>query len=588
MDLMSLLFGNKQPQPAAPAPAPQQFPNAGAAAATVTYPDAQTWLSNYVKAQGDLSRANPRSFMNWVTGNQTKAAEENARLQGPAEFLKMLTAGPTFTTANTAAQTGQLGFGQDLSYINRFRAANGMPPVDPGNIAGTFTGAAPTAKPSLPPDTGAAPPQDATPFAPSAQPPVAVAPLAPPQGTPPGSDMSTLFQRLGDAMPQGMPTGAPSPIAPPAGAAASPNPLDAQRALFGQMAASMSGLPKFAGQLPEINKVINQGVEPGRAVNYGTGAVADVNTGRPLTVGVNEDAANKAGGVAAAQQDEHLRVERELNQQQANLTRGNQANQAGLTKSVDAAKIATENAYKPPVLMRAPDGSILGVTTTQMAEAQTTGALNGYRPLTDEDQKALGEYGVKYAKDQASLPDVRKTQNTIHVMLDQADTFPTGTFGGIKQSAGRVLAGLGVDPGKLGNPAGADVIFKNTMNLAMDRLKSSFGAQREAGFIVEKAMQANPNIETQPEAFKFMLHTMDEEANRQADFLTGQQTFRKDHGTIDGYTEQFDRTNPVAVYANRAMVKTYGAPEGSQFLGRTPQGFAAFRGLDGKKFAVKP
>lgn len=592
------------PQPATAAPPTPAAPSLPTAPPS----DYATFIKNLADAAAaniHMKTWTQRGLLTAANGDDLTAARANVVAGAPQAY-------DAYQSGHTGVQSGQLDLGQNLAFINNWRLAHGQAPVDVNNLSGTFYGPTATTKPfgvptdamdarrvTAPSDAPAtddrialltgladamptmpgASPQGATPFAPSLQPPVTVAPLAPPQGTPTGSDLNALFTRVANSMPPGMPQ-MTAPVAAQPGGTPAPanNPLDAQRRFFGSQAAAMGGLPKFSGVLPEVLKIANQGNPDGTQTNLGTGQVSDVINGRPESGSVGELLAGRAGRVAAAQEIPRVVGEQLIDN-----------NKAGQERQTNAARIASENAYKPPTLMRAPDGSIVGVTPMQMAEAARTGALNGYRPLTEEDTKALGSMGETYVKEQASLPDVRRTQAVIHRMLDQADAFPTGTFGEMKQSAGRLLVGLGADPDQIakviGNPASADALVKDSLSLAMDRLRQSFGQAREAGFVLAMTQKANPGIETQPEAFRLMLNSLDQEAQRQADYLTTQQQYRAQHGSIDGFTEAFDAARPVAAYANTAMVNTFGAPAGSRFLGRS-QGKPVFQTPDGKKMMV--
>jgi hypothetical protein len=624
---------------------PPVAPTNPAQPATAVTPGAQPQLTpnygDFYKDYLDAAAAREKAYgaqggaWSWFTGTGRDAALASAKVNAPSAYFDLL-------NKQTGAQAGELDTDQTLQFLNRSRVSQGLAPLDASQLPAGFGIRAPNAGPSTaPPNAPQRAPQvdgnagdnraalftgladamprmpDAafSPFAPSMQPPVSVAPLLPPQGVPAirppravqpaplaplappqtnaaPTNVPTILQSA-DALrnlampsaqtstpPFGQPPAIPQVSAPQASAPVqpAPNPLDAQRAMFGRIASAMAGLPKYAAAVPEYLKAARAGLPEATDVNLDTGQVSDPISGQPETGDVGGLLARRAGQVATAQQIPHVEAEDYL----ARLN-------AGLTRGTDAARISGENAYKAPILMRAPDGSVVGVTPMQMAEATRTGALNGYRPLTEEDTKALGAMGETYVKEQAALPDVRKAQNTIQVMLDQAKAFPPGTFGDIRASAGRLLAGIGADQDQVskivGSPAGADVIMKNTMTLAMDRLRQSFGQAREAGFVLNMAMKANPNIETQPDAYSFMLNTMNQEAQRQADYLTAQQTYRAQHGTIDGFTEAFDQARPVATYANQALVDTYGAPAGSRFLGRS-QGKPVFTAPNGKKFMV--
>jgi hypothetical protein len=561
-------------------------------------------------------KVRPASVWSWVTGSGRDAAIANANAAAPGAYFDLL-------AKRSGAESGALDVGQTLEFLNRYRATQGLKPIDESVLTG---GSAPTSAPA-PSPMSQAPAQPSSSSIPSS----ANAPAEPDQvalfsrlaanavpspaptlptaqmttNAPAQPDQGALFARLAanapsvnlsNAPPANPSLEPPQPIfsangiSPPTPPNAPINPLEAQRAFFARMGSSMAGLPKYANTFADYLKLAQSGLTPELgAVALPDGRVVDALSGQPVSGDVNSRYATRAGQVATAQAVPHVAAENAINDHTTGNTILTQNNQANLERGTNSARVAAENAYKPPVLMRAPDGSIVGVTPGQMAQANGTGALTGYRPLTEEDTKALGAFGEQYAKDQATLPDVRNTQNTIRVMLDQAKSFPPGTFGDVRASAGRILTGLGADPDQVakvvGNPAGADVILKNTLTLAMQRLKQNFGQSREAGFIVEKTMQANPNIATQPEAYSFMLNTMNQEAQRQADYLTAQQQYRTQHGTLDGFAVEFDRTHPVAAYANQAMLDTYGVPPGSVFLGRS-QGKPVFQSSNGKKFMV--
>src|SRR6185437_1214820 len=125
----------------------------------------------------------------------------------------------------SAAQTGQLGVGQRIQFMNGFRAPDGQPPIDPNNIPGAFT---PT------PANGAGAPVASAPVGAPSAPPVSGAPVAPPNA--------------GAQAPGAMPAIPSMPGAPVAPNTQSPavNPADAMRAMYVRMARAAAGLPDFA------------------------------------------------------------------------------------------------------------------------------------------------------------------------------------------------------------------------------------------------------------------------------------------------------------------------------------------------------
>ncbi|HLY56163.1 MAG TPA: hypothetical protein VKS60_11435 [Stellaceae bacterium] len=595
----SNILGN-QPSPNA-APAPQAPPNGmlptgGDPSANVLPP-----YDPYYKAYSDnaflRSLASSGFWGHGALGGILKAVSDknDVPLTAPATYMAQQGAEQGVQGGAVDLNTKRLAFLQNLALMQRA----GLDPsmflhaVNSGGAAPSAAapyGAAPSANP-IPyvPGAGPGPTQAAA----AALPPGGAAAVATPGGNflPPTADATSRalsqFLSYRATPPAAPPAAAPvrpiaGPQAPAAGIAAPTNPADAVRAHFAQLAQLYSGLPAYSSQALEYEKMAQTGALPNTIADPVTGRMVDAVTGQPISTDASTYLAQRAGLTAGAEASARLPYEEAASGYDA-AAHGQQQRQT------DAARIYGEAATAAPITMRAPDGSIVAVSRAQLPELAASGNLGGYRPLTPEDEKAFGALGEQYAKDQASLADARKLQQTVAVMQDQARAFQPGTWGDLRATGARFLTGLGFDgnalASTLGNPASADVMAKDTLRLAMQQLRDSFGGQREAGFIVEKAMNANPNIQTQDEAYRFMTNVIGQEAARQADYITGQEAYRAKHGTIAGFPEQFDRTNPVANYTNQAYADTYGAPAGSKFLGRH-QGHPVFQGADGRKFAI--
>lgn len=351
------LFGGTSTQPAAPPAQPKPFAPASVQAQTAGFPDQATWLANYIKAQRDAAGARmlqQRGLINLFTGNDKNAAGENAAVNGPAEYFKQLSAQPEFNSANADAQQRQNGVVKDLAQTGLQTGQD----VDPNNIPAilpAYTAAMRQAFPELTPggDTTPSPqpapaPQGATPFAPSLQPPVTVAPLPPPQanaGTPGNVPAimraANAVQSL--AMPPPAPAAAPNaaPNAAPAGVplaaptaqmapAAVASTLQKHRALLDLYAR----LDLFKGNATGAKALYDEaarGIPTGAAVD-GRGNVVEGAQGGSLgglTGGQFE--AKNAGLVAGAKKDAEVPG----------------------TQKIDAARIAAEHAAKMAEIARA-------------------------------------------------------------------------------------------------------------------------------------------------------------------------------------------------------------------------------------------
>lgn len=244
-------------------------------------PSYQDYLAAVNKAAALNSAQAPQhpglaGLYSWMSGGQRDAAQANAALSAPENYFKM-------QAGQSGAQGGQLDVGQVLSFMNRFRQAQGQPPIDPNNIPGAF---APQGQPGAQPQAPSAPPQMGAPSGPPTQTP----PVAPPNagGQP--------------AMPGPPPMPGAQFLPPNAGPNAQPpvNPADALRSQYVGMANSMIGLPKFATQALDYTKLAREGLPP-QTVPLLNGQVGDSVTGKPINMSAQDYAAQGAGKVGTAQ-----------------------------------------------------------------------------------------------------------------------------------------------------------------------------------------------------------------------------------------------------------------------------------------------
>lgn len=260
-------------------------PSAPAASGTPSpVPSYQDYLAAVNKAAALNSAQAPQhpglaGLYSWMSGGQRDAAQVNAALAAPDNYFKTL-------AGQSGAQGGQLDVGQVLSFMNRFRQAQGQPPIDPNNIPGAF---APQGQPGAQPQAPNAPPQMGAPSGPPAQTP----PVAPPNagGMP--------------AMPGPPPIPGAQFLPPPAAPNAQPpvNPADALRSQYVGMANSMIGLPKFATQALDYTKLAREGLPP-QTVPLLNGQVGDSVTGKPINMSAQDYAAQGARAIARAQAEE--------------------------------------------------------------------------------------------------------------------------------------------------------------------------------------------------------------------------------------------------------------------------------------------
>jgi hypothetical protein len=582
MSIFDDLFGNgqagQQPgQPPAPPPQPGAPPSA-----MPSYGDFYSAANDGAFINGMLSNAN-HGIIGAILGGI--AARRNLPITAPAAY-------DALTSQGLDTENRRLSLAQTLAFMSRAG-------VDPSAYLARLNGGSPAPQGGTPAQGGPAIPAgiqtEQTPAAAANV--VSGGPAAPvPIGTnasgggmnPPTGTRAPLFSIgtntdpsafLARVSPRGVPGATPNaPSAAPGG-----NPADALRQRYSQLALAMSGLPAYAPQALEYTKLAQTGALPNTVVDPSTGHMVDAVTGAPINMDASAYLAQRGAQAAGASKAAELPyVEAESGYDAA--AHGAQQRQT------DAARIYGEAATAAPLTMRAPDGSIVAVSRAQLPQLTANGGFSGYRPVTAEDEKALGAFGDQYAKDQASLPDVRKLQGTIAVMQDQSKEFQPGTFGDLRATGARFLAGLGVPNDKLaatlGNPASADAMVKDAFQLATQHLRDTLGAGREAGFVINNAIKSNPNIQTQAEAYRFMLNVMNQEAQRQSDYITEQQAYRAQHGTIEGFPESFDRTHPVGDYTSQAYADTYlppSAPAGSKFIGRY-QGRPVFQDPHGRQF----
>lgn len=202
-----------------------------------------------------------------------------------------------------------------------------------------------------------------------------------------------------------------------------------------------------------------------------------------------------------------------------------------------------------PQLIRNPDGSVASSVTPSTETLQKTAAQN-------------------YEKAREAYAGSQDVQSQLATMEDSAralnkagwSTTGTGanarlalakTVNSLWQSVGVKDQNLPFDPNAV---ASWEKLQKETTRLGFS-LARTLGA-REAMQIVQGAIAANPNAENSPLGFKMVLNTIRQNAERQSDYFEYATRYAQEHGgDLVGAEVQFNKLNPPALYARRAIVQ---------------------------------
>lgn len=449
-------------------------------AQTAGFPDQATFLRQYDDAQVAAARAKPRSIWDMLTGESTTAAQKSADVTGPGAYFQSLGAQPDFTAKNTAAQSGQLGLAQALTFMNRFRAQQGMAPIDLSNIPGTST-----ETPTQPAAPGQAPTATAAP----GPAPVTSTPLPPP------------WSIADNAAQQPPPQAAPMPgmAAPVQGATPLPgpaqpqgsNPLQARRAMYGAMADAMIGLPNYMKDVPEFAKLSNQGLENLNATALPNGQIADAVSGNPLLGG----ALDRIYGQKTAEQLPHVEGEKFLDNNRAILTRGTNAAQLSQEYGNKIGEQADQAGYDFKDGYRLDNGDPITISAAGLRNGVApAGIALGKNPYREAQAKDL-ETSSKAAQD-AGAGIIQAKQ-----LIEAARGLKTGAWGDDIQNIRRGLASLGIGSDAIMQASSkGDVTKAISAELAGLRARAIAGGRTPLGLY--NVMYANkPGLmSTDPEA----------------------------------------------------------------------------------------
>jgi hypothetical protein len=544
--ILDFLFGGNNAAQTKPA-APQQFSSPGAAAGTATFPDQQSWLQNYAKTAGDVVRAQrpitERGLLNWLTGRDANVASEVAGLQGPAAYFKMLEAQPDFTAKNTAAQSGQLGLMQRLAQTGLISDQD----VDPNNILSAlpaylkamrqqFPDLTPSGQTQAAPVPGmAAPPQGATPLAPSAQPPVSVAPLPPPQGA--------SAAPLNPVQPQPQQSAAPNNAAPPS-APFSVNPeLTKQRALFDRLGRfqTLFGNPADATKFFDLAR---KGIPEGSTVL--NGSTVEGVSGNPLTMPGQNFEAQGAGLKATATELPHVAGQQAIDAYNAGLQRTTTTLKTTGERDAHIAETNNEKQQTPVTGYSTVNGQPMIAPASALKDGLPNFAP-GANPYVEKHAKEL-EAGSKDAQDAAQ--GIIQAQQ----LVEAAQGILTGAWGEDIQDIRRGLSTLGIASPKLMTAAKkGDVVNELGTELAALRARAATGGRVPMStFQIFRSvkpglMSTNPAAVAAPIIASFQ---------RQLDFADFQSKYYNDPNNwnkLDA-VNAFRATNPDQKYIDAAQV----------------------------------
>ncbi|MDP9103936.1 MAG: hypothetical protein M3N05_08025, partial [Pseudomonadota bacterium] len=101
--------------------------------------------------------------------------------------------------------------------------------------------------------------------------------------------------------------------------------------------------------------------------------------------------------------------------------------------------------------------------------------------------------------------------------------------------------------------AAMEATMKDTSKLGFDMVQ---GMGREPGFIVERAIGANPSIANTPLGFARITAGLREAAQYERDKAEFYQDYQSKWGHLDGADIAFRKQNPKEMYANRAILST--------------------------------
>ena len=397
--------GGNTPSPAAASSTPNTAGAATPAAATdnpwpslPSYNDYRDEAKSAGFWQG-IANADPRGILGGIAG--MVAGSKTADLNAAGNYFKML-------QGRTATQNGQLDTAQTMTFLNRYRAAQGLPPIDPNNVQGSYAATGPQAAASAAPQSTSVPQAPVAPLQASAAPPPGA--IAPSPGGGGALDQRAFLSRTATTMPT-IPAAITAPagpsVSPPPSAAMPGNQADALRAFYASTAAAMAGLPKFAQTALDFTKMAQTGA-PAGTVALPNGQLADAATGRPIGMTVQEYNARGAGLTATADANARVPAAETIAANQAALDRGTAAVKAGFDFSHTVTRMGTDgqlHAVPVSALELAKGKSATPLDATPNAGVNTYPiADNPYRAdqqkdattaATNADQATQGQAGVQ-------------------------------------------------------------------------------------------------------------------------------------------------------------------------------------------------
>lgn len=417
------------------------------------------------------------NFYSWISGTGRDAALADAKVTAPAAYYKSMTAQPEFTSADTAAKSGQLALLQRLAQTGLVSGQD----IDPNNIPaalGPYLKAMRAQFPDLTPD-GAPNAGGATPT-PNGEPPQAAnAPTPPSAGVtaPPLNLAQQQQQQQQPVAPSAPATGAPQPslASPPAldvpPQQQQPAPINPelvkQRALFDRLARfqTLFGNPTDATKFYDLAR---QGIPGGSTVL--NGSTVEGVTGTPLNMTGQDYTAQGEGKTALAKEVPHVAGQQAIDNNQTRNQRGTDTLRIGQEYGAKIGETNNEKEQTPITGYSTETGQPM----VAPASALKTG-LPGFSPGTNP-------YIEKHSKEQeAASKDAQDAATGIiqaQQLVEAAQNIVTGAWGDDIQDIRRGLSTLGVASPKLMTAAKkGDVVNELGTELAALRARAATGGR---------------------------------------------------------------------------------------------------------------
>jgi len=511
------------------------------------------WLAQYIKAQGDAARGQSldhRGLINFLTGRDAQAAQEAAALNAPTAYAQQAGALPALNSQIAGSQQAQFGVNQTAGINAGVTGAvtdlNNIPAGAAAYQRNIIQQLNPDAQPSVPQAAQPAPqgaPDNTGAVINAAD---AMQSLAMPQGF---SNVRGMFGGAPDAAPIAGNSGVAQAVAPATSATA-----PAQQPFYADPSATRNrarlenlGLLYSLNGKAEVGSHLidqaRQGVTPGRTLDR-FGRTVDANTLAPVTVGVNEDAAAKEGGVATQQQAAREAAQKQIDN---NKIGGEWAAKDEQINRETAGRIASTNnekAQTPVEVYSTTDGTPALARASDLKNG-LPGYAAGKNPYIDKHAEEIKTLNTSANAAQEGIIKAKQ-------LIEAAKNVTHGAWGNDIQDVKKGLVAMGLGGDKLMEAATAGDITKElSTELAGLQTKAIAGSRPSLGLFNIIAGVKPGLLSVNPEAVAAPIIAGFQRQVDEANFTTQYYGDGKNWNKLDA-RQAFTSANPDKKYVDAA------------------------------------